>query len=328
MSVQLDRHVRTESQWLNLRTGQPFSSSGGGDGSVTHGRDISAANTGITGAGVSQSSLATITGGVTYSTNGQTITGKLFTDSVTVSADDVTFENCMFTSIGANNFMLRVNGSGCTVDHCTFLPTSGHSSYEGIYTEQTGLTVTRCDISGCENNITTAAGSGDINILECYLHNPVSPDNPSGHHDNIEVYGGATVNIERCRVTMQANETAVINVAPWSSGAFVSDLTISDNYLDGGNYLVLVDLQSQGTGGTIQRTRVLRNDMGGHQNPANHRYWAVSDNDGRGFVETEALLIASPNKILWPTSGSDVNTWVDSSDLSPDLTGQIVDPTP
>lgn len=305
----------------------PSGTTTGGGSVITHGREITASNTGLAGIGVSQASLTTV-GGTTYSgTTPQTITGKKFTDTVTLAGDNITLDGCMFVGWGSAHFMVRNNGNNNTVKNCLFLPggvAGSHTAYEGIYTDSgSGLTITRCDISYCENNITTGGSAANVNITENYLHDPQNISNPTGHVDNIEVYGGSTVNIQRNRLTMWANETGVINAAPWSGSTSLSNLNVTDNYMDGGNYLVLVDLQSTGT---IRFTRVLRNDMSGHQNPANHIYWALSDNDGRGTVQTEALLQASPNKILWPTTGSDVNTWVNCSDLSPNKTGQIVPP--
>ena len=63
--------------------------------------------------------------------------------------------------------------------------------------------------------------------------------------------------------------------------------------------------------------------MGGHTTPAvGGIYWAL--NGDRPTVETEAQLTSNPNSILFPTTGVDVNRWVECSDLSPDRTGQVV----
>lgn len=317
MTRTLDRYVLTTEAWIRLSTGEPLVLA---TVPVSHGREITAANTGLAGAGISPASLATVTG-ATISTPGAIVEGKRFTGTLNVPADNVTVRNCMFTAYGEAAFMLRNDGKGTRVEHCTFAPPAGHSAYEGILSGANDLTVFRCDISGCENDITTTGDNAAI--VECYLHDPATQDNPTGHRDIIEVYGGAGVSILRCRLTMDAGETAPVNCAPWSGSMSVSDLTVADCYIDGGNYHVLVDLQSSGA---IERTRILRNDMGGHTNPANQRYWALLDHNDRGVVGTEAALLAAPSSILWPTSGADANRWVNCADLAPNRSNQIIVP--
>jgi hypothetical protein len=291
-----------------------------GPSGITHGQQINATNTGITALGLTDANL-TSQGSVTYSTNGQTITNRLFTGSVNVTGSNITLRGCKWSFAGGSaTKALSVTGSGLLVEYCTIAPSSG-SWYMGIDTGPSS-TIDYCNISGSENNITTYANG--VTIRRSYLHDASNASNPSGHRDCIEVYGGATVMIELCRLTHPAGETATLNIAPWSGSDLVSNCTVQDNFIDGGNMHFVVDLQSSGS---ITNTRVKRNKMGGHTDPnVGGRYWALNDVQGRGTVENEAALSANPNAILWPTSGADRNTWDECSDLSPDRTGQTVVP--
>lgn len=291
-------------------------------GAITHGSQVNASNTGIAALGLTDGDLAS-TAGTTYSTNGQTVTNKLFTDTITVSGSNIILQGCKFTfGGGANTKCLVVTGTNVTVRNCTILPSSG-SWYMGIHaTGGTGLTVDACDISGCENNMSVDAGVDSVTVQYSYLHAASNASNPSGHRDALELYGGSGHVVKLSRLTHPAGETAVINIAPWFGSASVANASIDDCFIDGGNMHFVVDLQSTGS---ITNTRVRRNKMGGHTDPAViGRYAALNDVDGRGIVNTEAALAANPNAILWPTTGPDVNRWDECSDLVPDLTGQII----
>jgi hypothetical protein len=288
-----------------------------------------ATNTGLAGAGVSESSL-TNQGSITYGTsfNGQTILGKRFTGPVTLSGSNITIDGSLFsTPADSGTIMLTNTGSNNTVKNSTFRPQSG-SDFIGIILTGGSLTVQLVDISGNENNLSLYGGS--LHLTQSYIHNPSNANNPSGHVDGIEVYGGSNHIFELSTLSNGSGDSVVpINVAPWSGSTSVSGLTVQDNYIDGGSEHALVDLQSTGT---IHFVRFLRNRMGGHTvNFGSYR--AFLNSQGRPYVQTEAALQASPNSILWPTSGADANIWLycqsnpfGYANLTPDKTGQTVVP--
>jgi hypothetical protein len=289
---------------------------------ITHGQQVNAGNTGIAAQGLVDGDL-TSTAGTTYSTNGQTITNRLFTGTVTVSGSNVTLVGCKFAfGGGANTKGLVVTGSNVTVQNCTFAPTSG-SWYMGIHAANgTGLVVDYCDVSGCENNMTIETSG--VTVRRSYMHDSSNASAPAGHKDVIEIYGGNDTVIELSRLVHPADETAVINIAPWFGSTSVDNTRVQDCFIDGGHMHFVVDVQSSGQ---ITNTRVLRNRMGGHTTPGViGRYSALNDSDGRGTVGSEVALAAATSKILWPTSGADLNTWQDCADLSPDRTGETVIP--
>lgn len=295
-----------------------------GEGAVVHGRDVHAdgSNTGIAGIGVSSGSL-TNTGATTYSTNGQTITGRRFTGTVSITGSNITLSGCQIDLAGSFSKGIYVTGNNVTIEDCTIFATSGQSMYMCIHASGgTGLMIRRVNATGGEN-VVTIETSG-VTIEDSYLHHPSNASNPGGHKDVIEVYGGSDTLIQRSRLVHDADETAVINIAPWFGSTSVANTIVQDCYIDGGIMHFVVDLQSTGT---ITYTKVLRNDMGGHTAPGViGRYAALNNSDGRSVVNTQAAQNSAPNSILWPTSGGDQSYWVDCADLSPDRTGQVISP--
>jgi hypothetical protein len=285
-----------------------------------------ASNTGLAGAGISESSL-TNQGSITYGTsfNGQTISGIRFTGPVIVTGTNITFDGVLFSvPNNAGTWTLDFKSGTNTVRNSTFRPASG-SAYEGVIIEGGSITLDKVDISHHENNISVYAGS--LHLVDSYVHDPTTAS-PSGHVDGIEIYGGSNMVIERSTVYNQNSGTvSPFNIAPWSGNTSVSNLTIQDNYIDGGNAHILVDLQSTGT---VQSVRILRNRMGGHTASTFGPYMAFQNADNRGTVETEAALQASPNSVRWPTTGADVNLWFYCTsnafgfpNLSPDRSGTM-----
>lgn len=291
-------------------------------GGISHGQQVNASNTGLVALGLDDTDLISTPGAV-YSTPGQTITNRLFTDQVRITANNITLRNCKIRWAGsANAKAVIVTGSNVTLKNCLIVPSSG-SWYMGVNASGgSGLTIDACDISGCENLLTIDAGVDNVTVQYSYMHDSSAVSNPGGHRDVIEVYGGSNHSIRMNRLVHPPGETAAINVAPFYSNTSVSNVNVDDNFIDGGNMHVCVDKQSTGTQ-TFLRFR--RNVMGGHTDPAvAGRYYALNDVKGVGLVDTEAALAATPTKILWPATGPDVNRWGECSDLTPDRTGQII----
>jgi hypothetical protein len=291
-----------------------------------------AGNTGLAGAGISESSL-TNQGSITYGSayNGQTISGKRFTGTVTISGSNITLDgNLWELSPGSSTRGVVTSGSNVKISNSTMRTTSG-SIYQFVCVNGGNLTLDRVDISKGQDNISFNGGSNHI-VRRSFIHDSSNASSPSGHRDAIEVYGGSTILIEQSTIIHPPSETAAINIAPWSGGASVRDLTVQDNYIDGGNMHFVHDLQSSGV---ITNTRVKRNKMGGHTYPAYGPYWALNNVTGAARAEDEATLAANPNRILWPTgtSNPDVNRWYYTvsnpygySNLSPNRDNQIIVP--
>jgi hypothetical protein len=303
----------------------------GDDEAIVNGDQIDASNTGFTayvdpalGRALTLDDLVDDAGG-TFATDGEVIERRRFTSTVTITGDDVTLRGCLFDlgAGGENDRALVVSGeaSGFHLDHTTITADAGSSIYHGVLIDGAAATrLTRNDISRGENNI---EDDGDDTVIEYnFVHDSSNDDNPAGHRDAIEIYGGDRHTLRFNRLTHPAGETAVINVAPWAGDASVEGLVLTDNFLDGGNMHTLVDDQAGG----VRGVSVLRNKLGGHTNPGYGPYRALNNHDGRAIVGTADELAADPEAIHWPTEGDDVNRWSDCADLEPDRTGEVVEP--
>jgi hypothetical protein len=306
-------------------TTSPSGSPTGGNGFPNAGQAINASNTGLAGAGVDESSLvpdATVNYDASF--NGQTISGKLYAHRINISGNNITIKDCKVLTGGLDVFGINVTGDGNTVDHCTVTAPAGQSLYEPIFLApgSVGDMVSRNDISRGENLHTTYGSNAQI--VENYLHDNATDSNPSDHPDGIEVYGGGPVVIARNRIAESSPYDSPLNAAPWGSYT-LTDMSVVDNFIDGGQEMLIV--YNQNSGGFLRNTRVLRNAMGGHTNPVTNMSFGIYKallRDGRAVVDTEAQLAANPNAILWPTSGVDVNRWEETGSLVPDRTGQVV----
>ena len=290
-------------------------------GGITHGQQMNASNTGIAYAGLTVGQLTTA-GSTTYSTAGQVITNMYFTGPVVLNAANITLRNCQVEASGSSTKAVEVTASGVLIENCTIIAPGATSGYMGIHMGGTNLTVRRCDISKFENNMTIEGGPTLVEYS--YLHDSSNVSNPTGHRDCCEIYAGDDVTLRMNRMVHPAGETSVINIAPWYGATNVLRCTVQDCFLDGGNMITLVDLQSTGV---INFPRFLRNKLGGHTDPAVlGRYAALNNADNRAIVGTAAAQTSDPNAILWPTTGADVSYWDECADLTPNRTGQIVLP--
>lgn len=301
---------------ISIRVGTP---------PVVDGRQISSADTALNYLGIDPASL-TPQATTTYSTPGQTVTGKAFTGPVTLAADNITLQGNSIGGGGADTFAVVVTGNNCTVTGNLILPTGGNAFYIAVSVQASGLTLLRNDISQCENGVTMDAGApANVTIRENYIHNLTGPD-----CDCIEVYNGSNILIVNNRLdqsdSAEITESAV-NIAPYGGSRSVSNVVITGNYLNGPcNTLTLVDLQSTGT---ITGTKVYGNYMGGNTNTGVFgHYMCLQNSQSRPLTNDDAGEAANPNSILWPTTagGSAFNYWYNCAGLTPDRTGTVALP--
>lgn len=300
---------------------------------ITHGRQINASNTGLNYNGIPESSLTPVSGYQNYSTNGMLVEGKSFNNRIDISGNNITVRNCKLVNGGVDTFGFLVTGANVLIEGCLITSPAGQSTTEPIYIGNfvQNTTVRRCDISrGCQAGSIYGVGA---QIVECYCHETSVASDPTQHPDVWEVYGGSNITFLRCWLEEgpQPQFDACINCAPWqASNPSVDNLVVSDCWLEGGQEVVLLDVQS--ATGDITNTKILRNDMDGHTNPDTGMsfgiYRALTDYEGRPIYENLAQQVANPSSIYWPHSigMADVSHWVNCADLVPDRTGQIVVP--
>lgn len=296
-------------------------------GGITHGRQVNATNTGIAKHGLTRAGLTPLAGG-TFSTNGATYTERLITTGMLVTGNDITFRRCQIEdSASADGKVIEVEGARVKFEDCTIKPTTG-SAYMGIASWMAvDMWVTGCVFSNFENAISINDDVTGFLMEFSYLHSPSGVSNPGdAHKDLIEIYGCTNTTLRKNRFEHGAQETCAINIAPWNTGISTFDVYIEDNFIDGGHEHIIVDLQSESGAIALEGVRVVRNDMGGHTTYTSEFGRYISFRSDFNFCETQAQQNATPTLVLCPTSGPDVNRWAECSDLTPDRTGQVVDP--
>lgn len=277
---------------------------------ITHGRQITAANTGLNYHGVSAASLVS-QGATVISGNNQVISGKAFTGTVSITGSGNTLQDFTITQGGANTYGLNISGSGNTVVGGKIAPTNGTSMYcaVGVGDNAANTTLTGLDVSGAENLLQTT-GSGLV-VKSCYGHDASVISDTAGHVDGVEMMSGSILfQFNRWEEGPLKGDGA-FNISPYAATHAVTYAQVWDNFIDGGQNHLLVDNQTTNSN-AIQGVSVLRNDFGGHTNPASPGIYSPFYNrNGRAVVETTAALAATPTAVHWPSSGADANYWAE-----------------
>lgn len=173
----------------------------------------SARTTGITSA---ESNLGVVSGvqNFTSASNGQTITGKKFTNNVFISGQNITFKDCLF--MGPSSFSLPAssinkivvltdtNVSNIVFEDCTFKPQ--YNTYQAEIIQGAGFTLRRCDVlmgvDGVDILGNAATGKANVTIEGCWFHDltffspdPTHNSDNQTHNDCIQWEGGTNVTI-------------------------------------------------------------------------------------------------------------------------------------
>lgn len=205
--------------------------------------------------------------GLTVTTPGEVIEDRVFYGPITVNAPDVTIRNCRIE--------LRIAGT-YAIDATAVPATEISAPYS--------LTIEDCDVNGGLLQILFCIGIfGDTAVKRCHVHsgsdgilfngdNILLEDNwvhdhvrhPGGHCDATQSVGPGATNAIVRRNRLEAYKVATddnLNAA-MQLGAFSApiDITVEDNYLDGGSYIINGDLNTSGPHAALFR----RNRFGPH----------------------------------------------------------------
>lgn len=160
-----------------------------------------ATNTGVPAG----TTLTTVSGTVTITTDGTTYRNTRFTGRVSVQAKNVTFENCRFEAV--TDGQVHAGNSGVRnllIRRCTFRPSAASTTPIAVVGHD--FTVERCDISGSVDgirvhNTSAPVGQSGVRIIGNYIHDLCYTTPYSGHSDNethndgIQIEGGNGVEI-------------------------------------------------------------------------------------------------------------------------------------
>ena len=255
------------------------SPSGGGGGPVTRHTDCVASphSCGFpdaTNTGADCSRLAP-SGSITVTTDGAMVEGKNVSGSVTVRASNVTIRNDCVTS--SSNYPVHfVSGSNLTVEDTTITGTGGGCS-RAVEPAGSGAIMDRLNVSGCEDGIQMY----DHDVLEnSYIHDLAFTS--SSHNDGVQQNGGSDDVVNHNTIFNPHSQTSCVNFTTDFGG--ISDITITGNLLNGGNYTVYSRSGGNGdpTGVSVTDNRFGRADVFGLLSADGSVTWSGNVSDSMG----------------------------------------------
>jgi hypothetical protein len=231
------------------------SPSGGGGGAVTRHTDCvtsphACGFPDATNTGANCSALAP-SGSITVTSDGAVVEGKNISGSVTVQASDVTIRNDCVTSSDIYPVHF-VSGSNLTVEDTTITGTGGGCA-RAVEPAGNGAVMDRLNVSGCEDGIQMY----DHDVLEnSYIHDLAFTS--SSHNDGVQQNGGSNDVVRHNTIFNPHNQTSCVNFTTDFGG--ISNITITGNLLNGGNYTVY---SRSGGNGDPAGVTVTGNQFGG-----------------------------------------------------------------
>jgi len=206
-----------------------------------------ASNTGTTGP------LTVWAGDYHTSSNGQNVTGLDIRGTLYIDNSNVTASNFKATGAGGSSWAVVVGQkataaaplTGVAISDCTL---DGGRSDQGGITDPVGhstWTMKRCDISNGENGIRAA---GHATISDCWVHNLASSSS-APHYDAVEVYSGSMSVFDHDTLSLNFDETSVLNV----QGDFgpVSGTVLKNSLVNGGGWTLNIRSLAASVTGTV-----------------------------------------------------------------------------
>jgi hypothetical protein len=228
-----------------------------------------------TNTGADCSSL-TPSGSITVTSDGAVVEGKDISGSITVQASNVTIRNDCVTSSDIYPVHF-VSGSNLTVEDTTITGT-GDGCARAVEPAGDGAVMNRLNVSGCEDGIQMY--SGDV-LENSYIHDLAFTS--SSHNDGVQQNGGSNDIVRHNTIFNPHNQTSCVNFTTDFGG--VSDITITGNLLNGGNYTVYSRSGGNGdpTGVTVTGNHFGHADVYGLLSADGSVAWSgnVSDSTGQ-----------------------------------------------
>jgi len=180
-----------------------------------------------TNTGANCSQLAP-SGSVTVTSDGATVTGKNISGGITVQASNVRITNDCLTSSDIYPIHF-ISGSNLVIDHVTVTGTGGCS--RAVEPAGNGVVMDHMNVSGCEDGIQMY----DHDVLEnSYIHDLAFTS--TSHNDGVQQNGGSNDVVRHNTIFNPHNQTSCVNFTTDFGG--ISNITITGNLLNGGNYTV------------------------------------------------------------------------------------------
>jgi hypothetical protein len=202
-----------------------------------------------TNTGVPPRTRLTSSGSITVTTDGAVIDAKDVHGTITVEASDVTIKRTRVTS--SDYYPIHfVRGKDLTIEDVEVAGSAG--CLRAVEPAGEGATMTRMNIHGCEDGIQMYSGD---TITDSYIHDLAFTD--GSHNDGIQQNGGSNDVVRHNTISNPHNQTSCVNFTTDFGG--ISNITITGNLLNGGNYTVY---SRSGGNGDPTGVRVTDNHFG------------------------------------------------------------------
>lgn len=212
-----------------------------------------------TNTGVPAGVVLTGSGPVTTTADNQVIDSLDITGQLTVKHNNVTVKRCRITTNQIDDAAVKGSGTGATIQDCEVLGGSGQlGSYNGI--QLPAVTILRCNLHNFENCVEIMSGS---TVQDTYIHDLwATYPGAAPHYDGIECQSGSNMTVHHCHIVNTNINTSCINFS--GDGGNITNITITDNLLDGGDFCIYLDPKSNSiTGVTLDDNRFGRDQQYG-----------------------------------------------------------------
>src|SRR3984957_1938153 len=213
--------------------------------------------------------LTTHSGSLTLSTPGQVVRGLIITGGVQITASNVTLENCIIEVPASAPWDVGVNGglTGVNIENCEIVGagTAGPEGSMGIYVEgDSQVTINAINMHDVGQGVDV--NDGQVTLENSYIHN--LNGGAGTHAEDVGYFGAAksanfSFLIQNNTLINQEDQCASIFLQNYFGA--VSNVTINNNILTGGDYTVYMDATGDGgpgTGTAITNVSFTNNHMG------------------------------------------------------------------
>ena len=179
-------------------------------------------------------------GSITVSRQGAVVEDLDIEGSITVAANNVTIRNVRVTGSTSSALVRPERGvTGTTIEYCEVTVTA-EGANGAIGHVGAGTTVRFCEISGFADGIKVESSSL---YEDNYIH-MAKPAGSAKHLDGIQASGDSDFVIRNNVIEVPVDDggNSAVFVQAWNGAAnsHVRNVTVSNNYLKGGNYTVFL----------------------------------------------------------------------------------------
>ena len=220
-----------------------------------------------TNTGVPASTTLTPAAGMTIRTAGAVVSGLNITGMVTISASNVTLENCKISADAYASIVVQAGATGVTIRNCEIyggeINGQNNEGSLGIAIFGGGVTVLNCNIYGSANGVSiNSLKYGPVLIQDNYIHD-ITASGTTNHYNGIQYNGNSggsyPLDIEHNTIINPHNQADAVMIDNWNGP--VNGVTVNNNLLIGGGYNLYSDHQFNSS--PITNVAFTNNHLGG-----------------------------------------------------------------